>query len=366
MRRPRPFSIGRVRVSPMRKPSKSDPRWYWRAKLYDAGVEVSVWSGRATRSEAEREVARLVAEDELEAPRDRRSTVAIGTIGELLDSWLEEQDERSDIRASTKANKHSSTRRIIRFLGAVRLDQIRQRTLDRYRDTLASTKHMRGDGYSTGSIGLDLQYLGEAWRWGQEIGVCTHELPSIRLRHRPVMPTNTPTHADVCEVVARVSPRWRPAIEILAATGARIGEIGTLRREDIHVDRGEITVHGKTGSRDVPARRNVLLGLPDGPGGIWGCTPRNAERMIRRQITAACEAAEIPRFTPHGLRRYAADRMVDSGVDLKTVADILGHSVLMLLKRYRQSTESGRRAAVRQAGLGDFGGATVLPMERRA
>ena len=365
MRKPRPFSVGRVRVAPMRKPSKSDPRWYWRAKVYRDGGEQSVWSGRATRQEAEREIAAIVAADGLDRPQPPRVRDSIATVGELLDSWLDEQDERTDIRPGTKENKHSSAKRLRRFLGDVRLSQVRQRTLERYRDTLSGTKHARGDGYSSGSIALDVLYLGEAWTWGREIGACAGELPSVRIRHRPVMDKQTPTHADVCAVVGHASERWRPAIELLAATGCRIGEVVTLRAEDIDASRGEITVRGKTGLRVVPVRREILDRLPSHPEAIWGCTAWHAKRMIRREIDAACESEEIPRFTPHGLRRYAADRMVDSGIDLKTVADILGHSVAMLLKRYRQSTERSRRQAIVRAGLGDFGGASVHSLAGR-
>ncbi len=363
MRKPRPFSVGSVRVAPMRKPTKSDPRWYWRAKVYRDGAEQSVWSARATRLEAERAVAAIVADNDLVRPRAPAPCESIATVGDLLDAWLEEQDERTDIRPATKANKHCSANRLRRVLGAVRLPQVRQRTLERYRDTLAGTKHARGDGYSSGSIALDLLYFGEAWTWGREIGACPGDLPSIRIRQRPVMDKRTPTHADVCAVVAHATERWRPAIELLAATGCRIGEVVTLRAEDVNAARGEITVRGKTGVRVVPVRREILDRLPAHAGVIWGCTEWHAKRMIRREIDAACAAEEIPRFTPHGLRRYAADRMVDTGIDLKTVADLLGHSVAMLLKRYRQSTERSRRDAIARAGLGDFGGASVHSLE---
>jgi len=349
----------------MRKPSKSDPRWYWRAKLYRDGAEECVWSGRATRQEAERAVAALVAADELDRPTPRRRRDRMETVAELLDIWLAEQLGRTDLRPATKANKRSSVTRLRRFLGDVRLSQVRKGTLHRYRDTLAGTSHYRGDGYSTGSIGLDLQCLASAWVWGREIGACHHDLPTIRLKHRPVMDKRTPTHSDVCEVIGRVSPRWRPAIELLAASGCRIGEIVDLRAEDIDVPREEISVNGKTGPRVVPVRRGVLDRLPSGVGNVWGCTPQHVRRMVGREIDRACKAAEIPRFTAHGLRRYAADRMVDSGIDLRTVADILGHSVAMLLKRYRQSTELSRRAAVLRAGLGDFGPATVHLIDER-
>lgn len=363
MRRPRPFSVGRVRVSPMRKPSKTDPRWYWRAKLYRDGGEQCVWSGRATRQEAEQEVAALVAADALDTPQPARRRDIIETVADLLGVWLAEQEVRADIRDATKENKRCSVARLIRFLGDVRPRHLRRRTLERYRDLLAGTPHARGDGYSTGSIGLDLMYLGEAWAWGREIGACDHDLPTIRLKHVPVMDKRTPTHPEVCAVLERVSPRWRPAIEVLAATGCRIGEIVDLRAEDIDLRRGELRVEGKTGVRFVEVRRDVLERLPRAPGNIWGCTPGHVKRMVRREIDRACKAAEIPRFTPHGLRRYAADRMVDSGIDLKTVADHLGHSVGMLLKRYRQSTKQSRRDAIMRAGLGDFGGATVHSIE---
>jgi integrase len=56
-------------------------------------------------------------------------------------------------------------------------------------------------------------------------------------------------------------------------------------------------------------------------------------------------------LTPHGLRRMVVDRMLRAGVDPATAASLTGHSVVVMLRFYRQVTEADRKAAVAKAAL---------------
>jgi integrase len=43
-------------------------------------------------------------------------------------------------------------------------------------------------------------------------------------------------------------------------------------------------------------------------------------------MASACKAAEIPRFTPHGLRHQRATRWLHEGVPTKALAERVGHA----------------------------------------
>lgn len=53
-----------------------------------------------------------------------------------------------------------------------------------------------------------------------------------------------------------------------------------------------------------------------------------AHRNVRRDLAKLCKRADVPAVTPYDLRRTAASLLVDSGVHLESVADLLGHSSL--------------------------------------
>lgn len=82
--------------------------------------------------------------------------------------------------------------------------------------------------------------------------------------------------------------------------------------------------------------------------------PKSASQVVRDRLRRACKAADVPVFTPHGLRRLVVDRMARGGVDVATAASLTGHSVEVMLRYYRQVSDEDRRRAVVAAGLGHF------------
>ena len=56
--------------------------------------------------------------------------------------------------------------------------------------------------------------------------------------------------------------------------------------------------------------------------------------------------------------------MARAGVDVATAASVTGHSVEVMLRKYRDVTAEDRRAAVRAAGLGSLSSGYVLPFPR--
>ncbi len=61
----------------------------------------------------------------------------------------------------------------------------------------------------------------------------------------------------------------------------------------------------------------------------------------RRHLVAVFEKAKIPDVSSHTLRHTAASQLVDAGVPLGVVSDLLGHADMsMLVKAYRHSTNA--------------------------
>ena len=65
-------------------------------------------------------------------------------------------------------------------------------------------------------------------------------------------------------------------------------------------------------------------------------------------------------FTSHGLRRMVVNRILRSGMDIKTAAELMGHSPCVMLSHYRRVTQEDRNAGVAKAGLGEALGVPAL------
>ena len=70
------------------------------------------------------------------------------------------------------------------------------------------------------------------------------------------------------------------------------------------------------------------LVFPTGAG-----TP-HGHRNLRRALRGLCEQAELPALTLYDLRRTAGSLLVDAGVHLECVADLLGHASVATTRRH--------------------------------
>ena len=86
-------------------------------------------------------------------------------------------------------------------------------------------------------------------------------------------------------------------------------------------------------------------------GSGFGCVFVNplsgsAWKSIRNSFNGAVRRAKIEDFRFHDLRHTAASWLVMSGVDLLTVASILGHKDIRMTQRYSHLSPSHRVEAV--------------------
>ncbi len=69
-------------------------------------------------------------------------------------------------------------------------------------------------------------------------------------------------------------------------------------------------------------------------------------RDIRTAFKNACSRAGVKNLRFHDLRHTFASRLVLSGVDLPTVARLLGHSSIQMTMRYSHPTPESLKSAV--------------------
>ena len=151
-------------------------------------------------------------------------------------------------------------------------------------------------------------------------------------------------------------------LELLYATGMRVGELVGADVDDVDRDRRVVRVFGKGrkertvpygaagrrragrlargGGRPAPGHRGSGAALFLGARG--GRMDQRAVRSLVHARVAAVPGA--PDLGPHGLRHTAATHLLEGGADLRTVQELLGHASLATTQSYTHvSTDRLRR-----------------------
>ena len=163
----------------------------------------------------------------------------------------------------------------------------------------------------------------------------------------------------------------RAAVEILYATGMRVSEMLSLRRDALASDAPMLLIRGKGGrERVVPLSDDArmaaaeLAGTPSQAGSPWLFAGRDPERPLTRQgfdliLDEVARHAGIAtdRISPHVLRHSFASHMLARGADLRSLQMLLGHADIattqiythVLAERLQRLVETHHPLALRAA-----------------
>ena len=150
--------------------------------------------------------------------------------------------------------------------------------------------------------------------------------------------------------------RDRALLEFLYATGARISEAVGADVDDLSLDDGTATVHGKGGrSRLLPVGGHAVAALrawltggrPElarhGRGGAALFLNARGGRLTRQGawgiLRQAAQRAGLPvtgptAVSPHTLRHSFATHLLDGGADIRVVQELLGHASVTTTQVY--------------------------------
>ena len=185
-------------------------------------------------------------------------------------------------------------------------------------------------------------------------------------RRLPLPKTVQPVPVCLTEEQARQlleaahTPWHRALIAVLLFTGLRRGEAVAITLDDLDLEKGQLLVHGK-GSKDrvvpltplvVQAIQEYLEHRPQTQSrrlflSRIGGNPI-AGRVVNRMLVRVLQDAGLDRegITPHKLRHTFATHLIRSGVDVRTVQELLGHADIQTTARYLHSDTRTKQAAV--------------------
>lgn len=154
-------------------------------------------------------------------------------------------------------------------------------------------------------------------------------------------------------------------LELLYATGVRVGELCGLDLSDVDHARRLVRVLGKGAKeRSVPyglpaeqalddwlrLGRPALVGPASGDALLLGARGGRLQPTIARRVVGRyARAAGLPHTSPHGLRHSAATHLLEGGADLRAVQELLGHSSLSSTQIYTHVSVERLRTTYRQA-----------------
>jgi tyrosine recombinase XerC len=177
---------------------------------------------------------------------------------------------------------------------------------------------------------------------------------------RPRQDINVPTFlsedemAEFLDLPSSDKPldlRDRAALELLYASGIRVGELVAVDLEDVGFGERLVRVKGKGkkerlvlfGKKAEAGIRTYLRARPDilkdrlGQNALFlnykgeRLTSRSVERIVGKYIRRTAVKRQI---SPHSLRHSFASHLLSRGADLRVIQELLGHASLATTQKY--------------------------------
>lgn len=144
--------------------------------------------------------------------------------------------------------------------------------------------------------------------------------------------------------------RDRAWLELLYATGMRVGELVALNLSDLDLLEGHVRIMGKgkkmriapLTSKAIDALKKYLavrgeLTSPESGDALWlnarggRLTARSVARLLDKYVIKTGLLRDI---SPHAIRHSFATHLLEMGADLRSIQELLGHESLSTTQRY--------------------------------
>lgn len=263
-------------------------------------------------------------------------------------------------KANTRRLDQEIGKRLISFFSGKTMQTIAPKDIAEYRD-------WRMQSVGPSSVIQDMSFVSCLYRmaraeWGLHV-----EDPGKEIR-RPSAPKHrlsllTPEQIDKLLDYCCISKSelLYSYVLLMLHTAMRPSEAAGMKWSNVHFDRHIIDLtETKTDPRRVPLTKvaeealmkvkaytgeNAHVFIPDNYSDL-----ARPSRFFRRSFENACRYAEIDGFVMYGLRHSAASYLIMHGVDIRTVAEIMGHRNISQTMRYTHFLDAHRIEAIQVLG----------------
>jgi integrase len=312
------------------------------------------------RTHAQRLLAEIAAgKDPISAMRKERSEGRDApTVRELSDRYLAEHAEPHKKPRSVASDRSNLKLHVLPTLGTLRVAEVTQQDIAKLHHKMRNTP---GAANRVLALLSKMLNLAEAWGLRPNGSNPTRHVKKYRESRRERFLSELEL-ARLGKVLRKVEqeqtelPSVVPAIRILLFTGARLGEILTLRWKYVDEERHCLRLpDSKTGAKTIPLNAAVLeilegLDSSSSPwvirGGKDGRHLVNLEKPWRR----IRKAAKLDDVRLHDLRHTFASIAASANFSLPVIGSLLGHKETATTQRYAHLADSPLRAASGQTG----------------
>lgn len=216
------------------------------------------------------------------------------------------------------------------FIGDKPLEQVNNMQIQRFVERLVSDKNY--------SISSHRQLISAIKHFGERFTLSGIE---VTLLKRPRKYKRLPIVLSQQEIISLLRStanlKHRTVLALLYSAGLRISELLNLKKADIDLDRRQIRIEKGKGRKDryvlmaesaVPLLHNYLITYNPSEYLIEGANGgAYSAGSVRNFLRKACKKAGVKkRVTPHTLRHSFATHLIENGVNMRHVQELLGHS----------------------------------------
>lgn len=266
-----------------------------------------------------------VLQDPLASPRAKFAGITLGQPAE--ECW-----QRYWSRSKCPKSHRSVLDLVLVGLGADRL--VTAITPQVIEDWIAQLQEDKGN--SPGTINRKLSCLTRILRYSVRMGYLD-KAPKIEWLPEDGSRLRYPSDAELDRVLAIVrekcrEPRYAQLIEFLGETGLRVSEAIAYRPEWRHPTEPQFAVPGHVRKSKHPVTlpltgraQRILEALKDHQPGPFADLRADVLCRLWKKARVEMGLAEDKDFVPHSMRHRFASRLVQAGIPLPQVRDLMGH-----------------------------------------
>lgn len=299
-----------------------------------------------------------------------------GSHSPCMSCWAKEWQNRARYRnlkpSSRQKYDQMLEKHILPFFGCIAISQIEEKMIQEFTDDLVTGKGLSPSTVNS-VIRLFKELLQDAYK-AKKIKEIPEICPTVeRTPHREGAILSRESEKKLLQYVEK---KDLPAI-ISLYTGLRIGEICALRWKDVDLAHRTISVCGtvqRLASSEGEKKTSLVFGKPKSATShrivplplflveemrqykeafpqneyIFGRGTRPADpRTVQFRFRQLLRRADISPVNFHALRHTFTTRLLEAGVDVKTISALLGHSsVRTTMDIYAHSEMSTKQSAI--------------------
>lgn len=291
----------------------------------------------------------------------------VPTFASALKEFLAWSEHEHAAHPNTHSRYEVSGKALKRFFGATPLDRITPETVEKFKTWRARKKSdFTGRHLRPATINRELACLKILFNRFEDT-VPRNPVRKVKFLAEDNEQTRVLTAEEEKVYLLAASQPLRDIATMMLEAGMRPEEVCRIRRENVHLEGGYLfNPFGKTKAarRKVPLTKKACVVLArrlDKVKGDFVFPGRATDQPIIKvnrahvgsmtrinRIRAEANESPIPRFRLYDLRHTWATRAAMAGIDLVTLAAMLGHSRIQMVLRYAHPTEEHQFAAMKK------------------